>query len=163
LLTSARGAIFLKLRKTPRSQALTPQERRRGTYTQTHIGGLCRGGSDRISFHVCGEGGSGGRQGEKKWWEGDRRERENGEKQGGGERREDEKRERDGTCMGGKEVGGRGRWRGGRERRGEGGGVKQGGREHAKKGERWEEGKEGWRWDEGNTSVREEGEGKGGS
>jgi len=49
-----------------------------------------------------------------------------------------------GTYMGGKEVGG---WRGGRERRGEGGGAKQGGREHAKKGERWQEGK--WRRDEG--------------
>jgi len=42
------------------------------------------------------------------------RERKNGEKQGGGARCEDDKRERDGTCMGGKEVGGGGRWRGGR-------------------------------------------------
>jgi len=41
-------------------------------------------------MYVCGEGGSGGRQGEKEWWEGDRRERENGEKQGGGDRREDD-------------------------------------------------------------------------
>jgi len=44
--------------------------------------------------------------------------------------------------------------------RSRGGGIP---REHAKKGERWEEGKEGWRWDEGDTRVREEGEGKGGS
>jgi len=64
--------------------------------------------------------------------------------------------------MGGKEVEGGGRWTGGRELRGEGGGAKQGGREHAKKGERWEEVREGWRWEEGDTSVREEGEGKGG-
>jgi len=73
---------------------------RRGTYTQTHIEGpgLCRGGSDRIPTHVCGEGGSGVRQGEQEWWEGDRRERENLEKQGGGERQEDGRRERDGTC-----------------------------------------------------------------
>ena len=45
--------------------------------------------------------------------------------------------------MGGKEVGGGGKWRGGRELRGEDGGVVQEGREHAKKGERCEEGKEG--------------------
>jgi len=57
-------------------------------------------------------------------WEGDRRERETGEKQGGGERQEDDKRERDGTCMGGKEVGRGKRWRGARELRGEGGGAK---------------------------------------
>ena len=37
----------------------------------------------------------------------------------------------------------------------------RGGREHAKKGERWEEGKEGWRWDEGDTRVGGEGEGEG--
>ena len=30
--------------------------------------------------------------------------------------------------------------------------------EHAKKGQRWEEGTEGWRWDQGDTSVREEGD-----
>ena len=71
---------------------------------------------------------------EKEWWEGD-------------------KRERDGTCMGGKEVGGGGKWRGGRELRGEDGGAVQEGREHAKKGERWEEGKEGRRSDEGETCV----------
>jgi len=69
----------------------------------------------------------------------------------------------DGTCIGGKEVGRGKRWRGGRELRGEGGGAKQGGREHAKKAERWKERKEGWRWDEGDSSVREEGKGKGGS
>jgi len=40
-------------------------------------------------------------------------------------------------------VGCGGRWCGGRERRGEGGGAKQGGREHAEKGERWELGREG--------------------
>ena len=51
-------------------------------------------------------------------------------------------RERNGTCMGEKEVGGGGRG-GGRELRGKGGGAKQGGREHAKKRETWEEGKEG--------------------
>jgi len=39
-------------------------------------------------------------QGEKEWWEGDRRERENGEKQSGGERREDDMRKRGGTSMG---------------------------------------------------------------
>jgi len=134
LPTSARGAIFLKIRKTPRSQALAPQGLRKGVEEhthQTHIEGLCRGGSDRIPIHVRGEGGSGGRHGEKEWWEGDRRNRENGEKLGGGERREDVKRERDGTCMGGKEVGGGRRWRGGRELREEGGGAKQGGSEHA--------------------------------
>jgi len=60
--------------------------------------------------------------------------------------------------MGEKEVGGGGRWRGGRGLRGEGGGAKQGGKEHAKKGERWEEEKE-----VGRGSVRQEGEGKGGS
>jgi len=54
-------------------------------------------------------------------------------------------------------------WRGGRKRRGEGEGTKQGWREHAKKGERWEEGKEGCWWDEGDTSVWEEGKGKGGT
>jgi len=32
-----------------------------------------------------------------------------------------------------------------------------------KKGERWEEGNEWWKWEEGDTSVREEGKGKGGS
>jgi len=36
--------------------------------------------------------------------------------------------------MGGKEVGGGGKWRGGWELRGEGGGAMQEGREHAKKG-----------------------------
>jgi len=65
--------------------------------------------------------------------------------------------------MGEKEVGVGGRWGGGRELREEGGGAKQGGREHAKKGDRWEEGKKGWRWDEGEICVREEGEGEGGS
>jgi len=40
--------------------------------------------------------------------------------------------------MGGKEVGGGGKWRGERELRGEGEGAMQKGREHAKKGERWE-------------------------
>jgi len=69
------------------------------TYTQTYSAGPCRGGSDRILIHVCGEGGSHGgeKQGEKEWWEGDNGERESGEKQGGGERREDDMRERDGT------------------------------------------------------------------
>jgi len=52
---------------------------------------------DRIPIHVCGEGGSGEKQGEKEWWEGDRRERESGEKHGGGQRREDDMREMDGT------------------------------------------------------------------
>jgi len=51
--------------------------------------------------------------------------------------------------MGEKEVGGGGRCGGRRELRGEGGVAQQGGREHAKKGERWEEGKEGWRWTRG--------------
>ena len=60
------------------------------TYTQKHSAGPCRGRADRIPIHTCGEGGSGEKQGEKEWWEGHRRERENGEKQGGGERREDE-------------------------------------------------------------------------
>jgi len=63
--------------------------------------------------------------------------------------------------MGEKEVGGGGRWGGGRELRGEGGGAKQGAREHVKKGERWEEGKEGWRWDEGEICMGQEGEGEG--
>jgi len=35
---------------------------------------------DKIPIHACGEGGSGGRQGKKEWWEGDKRERQNGEK-----------------------------------------------------------------------------------
>jgi len=48
-------------------------------------------------MHVCKQGGSGEKQGEKEWWEGDRRERKNGENQGGGGRREDDMRERDGT------------------------------------------------------------------
>jgi len=55
---------------------------------------------------------------------GDRRKRENGEKQVGGERQEDDMREREGMLMGEKEVGGGGRWRGGRELREEGGGAK---------------------------------------
>jgi len=67
-------------------------------------------------------------QGEKEWWEGDRRERENGEKQSGGERREDDMRARNGTSMGEKEVGRGGKWRGGWELKGEDGGAKQGGR-----------------------------------
>jgi len=67
------------------------------TYTQTHSAGPCRGGSDRIPIHVCKAGGSGEKQGEKEWWEGDKGDRENGEKQGGGERWEDDMRERDGT------------------------------------------------------------------
>jgi len=50
----------------------------------------------------------------------------------------------------------------GRELRGEGGGAMAEGREHAKKGESWEEGNEGWGWDEGETCVGEEGEGEGG-
>jgi len=79
------------------------------------------------------------------------------------ERRQDDMRERDGTSKSDKEVGGGRRWWGGRELRGEGGGAKQGGREHAKKGERWEEAKEGWRWDEGETCVGEEWGGEGGS
>jgi len=54
------------------------------TYTQTRSTGQCQGGSDRIPIHVCGEGWSGEKQGEKEWWEGDRRYRENGEKQVGG-------------------------------------------------------------------------------
>jgi len=58
----------------------------------------------------------------------DWRERENGEKQSGGESLEDDMRERGRTSMGEKEVGGGGKWRGGWELRGEGGGVKQGGR-----------------------------------
>jgi len=41
----------------------------------------------RIPIHVCREGGGGEKQGEKEWWEGDRRERENREKQRAGERR----------------------------------------------------------------------------
>jgi len=44
-------------------------------------------------IHGFGEGGSGEKQGEKEWWEGDRRER----KQGVRERREDDMRERNGT------------------------------------------------------------------
>ena len=69
----------------------------KGTYTQTHSAGPCRGGSDRIPIHVCGEGGSGEKQGEKEWWEGDSRENKNEERQGGGERLEDDMRERDWT------------------------------------------------------------------
>jgi len=53
---------------------------KRNIHAETHIEGLCRGGSGRIPIHVCGDGGRGERQGEKEWWEGDRRERENGEK-----------------------------------------------------------------------------------
>ena len=45
----------------------------------------------------------------------------------------------------------------------EGGGSKEEGREHEKKGERWEEGNERWRWEEGETCMREEEEGTGGS
>ena len=65
------------------------------TYTQTHSAGPCQGGSDRIPIHVCGEGGSGEKQGEKEWCEGDGRERENGENLKR-ERRDDDMRERDG-------------------------------------------------------------------
>jgi len=59
---------------------------------------------------------------------------------------------------------GRRRWEGreGQELREEGRGAMQEGREHATKGERWEEGKEGWGWDEGETCVGEEGDGEGG-
>ena len=66
----------------------------------------------------------------------------------------------DGTCIGGKEVGGGGKWRGGRELRGEGGSAMQEGREHAKKRERWEEGKEEWGCDEGETCVGKRGKGR---
>jgi len=54
---------------------------RRGTNTQTHSAGPYRGESDRFQIDVCREGGSGERQEKKEWWEGDRRERNNGEKQ----------------------------------------------------------------------------------
>jgi len=63
-------------------------------HTHTHSASPCRRGSDRNPIHVCGEG---GKLGEKEWWEGNKRERENGEKHGGGERWEDDMRERDGT------------------------------------------------------------------
>jgi len=87
---SNRSKPFKNTKDTQISGTSSPGawEGRRGTYTLTHIEGLCRlgGGSDRIPIHLCGEGGSGGRQGEKEWWEGNRREREklNGEKHGGG-------------------------------------------------------------------------------
>jgi len=48
-------------------------------------------------MHVCGEGGSGEKQGENELWEGEKRERENGEKRGGWDWRKDDMRERDGT------------------------------------------------------------------
>ena len=54
------------------------------TYTQTHIEGPCRGGADTSQKHVRGEGGSGKNQGEKEWWEGDRRKREMGRSRMGG-------------------------------------------------------------------------------
>jgi len=73
-----------------------------------------------IPIHICGEGGSGEKQGEKEWWEGNRRERGNGEKQRGGERREDDIKERDRMWMGEKEVGGGGGGEEGRELRGGG-------------------------------------------
>jgi len=78
------------------------------------------------------------------WWEGDRRERDNGEERGGRERWENDMRERDDAQRGGEEVGGGERWRGGEEPSGEGGGAKQKRKEHEKKGERWVEGKERW-------------------
>ena len=87
MLTSARGEKLLQIRKTPRFQVLAPQGPREGEEEHTHrhtFDGLCRGKSDRIRIHVFGEGGSGGRYGEKERWENDRRERENGEKHGGG-------------------------------------------------------------------------------
>ena len=66
--------------------------------------------------------------------------------------------------MNGREGGGRGRKVGGRKgAEGGGWGREAGWREDAKKAERWEEGKEGWRWNEGETSMGEDGEGKGGS
>jgi len=46
------------------------------TYTQTHSAGPYQGESDRIPIHVCGEGGSAEKQGEKEWCEGDGRERD---------------------------------------------------------------------------------------
>ena len=78
----------MKKSNTPRSQALAPQvlrkgeekEERRKINTQTHSEGPCRGGSDRIPTYICGEGGSGEKQGEKKWWEDDRREKDHGAK-----------------------------------------------------------------------------------
>jgi len=69
-------------------------------------------------------------------------------------------RERDGTRMGEKEVGGGRSWGEGRDLKGESGGAKQEGSEHAKKRERWEEGKEVRRWDKGETCMGEEGEGE---
>ena len=61
------------------------------------------------------------------WWEGDRRERDNGKKRGGRERLEKYMRKRDEARRGGEEVGGGERWRGGGERRGERWGRKTGG------------------------------------
>jgi len=58
-----------------------------------------------------------GGRGEQKWWEGDGGREFYGEKRGGRERWEDDMRERDEAQRGGEEVGGGGRWRGGRERR----------------------------------------------
>ena len=54
-------------------------------------------------------------------------------------------------------MGGGGKWRGGWELRGEGGGAKQGGEVACEEESEGEEGKEGKRWDERGTSVGEGG------
>jgi len=82
------------------------------------------------------------KQREKEWWEGDRREMEDGEKRGGRERLEDDVRERDEAQRDGHRWEGEG-YEG--ELRGEDEGAKQEREEHEKQGERWGEGKERWR------------------
>jgi len=94
---------------------------------------------------VRGEGGSGENQGEKEWWEGDRRERENGEKQRGRERREDDMREMGGTSRGEKDVGGGRKMEGRMGNEGGGWGCEAGGevaREEEREGGRLEGGEE---------------------
>jgi len=73
LTSSKRSKEFENTKDTQISGTSSPrgQEGRRGTHTETFNEGACRGGSDRIQTQVCGEGGSGKKQGEKKWWEGD--------------------------------------------------------------------------------------------
>jgi len=117
LLTSARRAKLLQIRKTPRSQALVPQGPRKGreehthrhtvkAYTQTHRHTVkAKVEENQTGSRLTYAEGVEGDSGEKEWWEGNRRERENPENRVEGGRREDDMRERDTARRKGEELG----------------------------------------------------------